>query len=40
VEDALAQAGVKVRLLETPLTPSRVWRAIQAARSGQPRRAP
>jgi carbon-monoxide dehydrogenase large subunit len=31
VEDALAQAGVRVRLMETPLTPSRVWRAMRSA---------
>ena len=33
VVDALAQTGVRLNILETPLTPNRVWRVIQEARA-------
>ncbi|MGD9763188.1 MAG: xanthine dehydrogenase family protein molybdopterin-binding subunit [Candidatus Binatia bacterium] len=33
VEDALKPLGVKEHLLETPLTPARVWRLIQTAQA-------
>ena len=34
VDDALAAAGLRVHVMEMPLTPARVWRYVQEARAG------